>query len=45
MPVAIRSLVIVRGLLCECVRVLHETVLVSVLLYDSETIIWREKEI
>ena len=34
-----------RDLQLECVTVLHETLLVPVLMYDSETIIWREKEI
>ena len=33
---AIRSLV--------SARVLHETLLVPVLMYDSETLIWKEKE-
>ena len=28
----------------ECVRVLHEGLLVPVLLYANETTIWREKE-
>ena len=28
----------------ECVRVMHKTLLVPVLLYGSETIIWKEKE-
>ena len=28
----------------ECARVLHETLLVPVLMYGSETMIWKEKE-
>ena len=36
---AIRSLVNARGLQLECARVLHETLLVYVLLYGSETMI------
>ena len=28
----------------ECTRVLHESLLVPVLTYGSETMIWREKE-
>ena len=34
---ATRSLVNARDLLLECVRVLHETLLVFVLMYGSET--------
>ena len=33
-----------RDLQLECARVLHETVLVPVLMYGSEKMIWREKE-
>ena len=40
---ALRSLVNARGLQLECVRVLHEGLLVPVLLCCSETMIWREK--
>ena len=40
----IRSLVNGRDLLLECAKVLHETLLVPVLIYDSETILWKEKE-
>ena len=29
----------------ECTRVLHETLHVPVLMYDIETMLWREKEI
>ena len=42
---AIRSLVNARSLQLECARVLHEPLLVPVLLYGSEIMIWREKEI
>ena len=38
---AIRSLVNARGLQLECERVVHEGLLVPVLLYGSETMIWR----
>ena len=41
---AIRSLVNARSLQRECARVLHESLLVPVLTYSSETMIWREKE-
>ena len=41
---AIRSLVNARSLQFECARFLHETLLVPVLIYDSEAMIWREKE-
>ena len=41
---AIRSLVNARNLQLECVRVLHETLLVPVLVYDSETMLWKEEE-
>ena len=41
---AISSLVNVRDLQLERVRVLHETLLVPVLMYGSETMLWREKE-
>ena len=40
---AIRSLVNPRGLQPECARVLHEGLLVHVLLYNSETMVWRKK--
>ena len=40
----IRSLFNVRNLQLECARVLHESLLVPVLMYGSETMIWREKE-
>ena len=37
-------LVNVRGLQLECPRVLHETLLEHVLIYGSETMIWKEKD-
>ena len=39
-----RSLVNARDLQLECARVLHETLLVPVLMYGSETMLWKEKE-
>ena len=41
---AVRSLVNARRLQLESARVLHESLLVPVLTYGSETMIWREKE-
>ena len=41
---AIRSLVNAMGLQLEYARVLHETLLVPVLMYGSETMIWKEQE-
>ena len=41
---AIRSLINARSLQLEYAHVLHEGLFVSVLLYGSETMIWREKE-
>ena len=40
----VRSLFNVRGLQLECARVLHETLLIPVLMYGSETIIWKGKQ-
>ena len=40
---AIRSLVNARDLQIEYARVLHETMLVPVLTYGSETILWKER--
>ena len=40
---AIRSLVNARDLQLQCARVLHETLLVPVLIYGSETMLWKEK--
>ena len=41
---AMRSFVNARSLHLECARDFHESLLVPVLTYDSETMIWREKE-
>ena len=41
---ATRSLVNTRDLQLECARVLHETLLIPVLMYFSETMLWKEKE-
>ena len=41
---AIRSLVNANHLQFECVKVLHETLLVPVLMNSSETILWKGKE-
>ena len=41
---AIRYLVTARSLQLEYARVLHESLLVPILTYRSETMIWREKE-
>ena len=41
---AIRSLVDARDLQIECARVLYQTLLVSVLIYGNETMLWKEKE-
>ena len=40
----IKSRVIARVLQLECARVLHESLLVRVFIYDRETMIWKEKE-
>ena len=40
----IRSLVNARSLQLQCARVLHESLLIPVLTWGSETKIWREKE-
>ena len=42
--VAIRSLVNASYLQIECASVLHETLVVPVLMYGSETMLWKEKE-
>ena len=44
MACALRFLVNGRDLQLECARILHETLLVSVLMYGSETMLWKEKE-
>ena len=41
---AIWSLVNARDLQLECTRVLHETLLVPVFMYGSETMLWKKKE-
>ena len=41
---AIRSLDNVRGMKLECTLVLHETLLVPVRMYGSESMLWKEKE-
>ena len=33
-----------KGLQLECARILHESLLMPVLIYGSETVIWKEKE-
>ena len=40
----IRSLVNARDFQLECAIVLHTTLLVPVLMYGRETMIWKEKE-
>ena len=40
----IRSLVNARDLPLECTRVLHETLLIPILMYGSETMLWKEKK-
>ena len=41
---AIKSLVNARDLQLECAIVLHETLLEPVLMYGSETMLWKERE-
>ena len=41
---AIRSLVNARDLQLESARVLHETLLVHVLMFGSEAMLWKENE-
>ena len=40
---AIRSLVNARSLFLECSKDLHKLLLVPVLMYGSETMIWKEE--
>ena len=40
-PGAIRSLVNATDLQLDCAKVLHETFLVPVLMYSSETMLWK----
>ena len=42
---SIRSLVNATGLQLESARVLHETFLMPILMYCSEIIIWKKKEV
>ena len=44
MACALRFLVNGRDLQLECARILHETLLVPIFMYDSETMLWKEKE-
>ena len=39
----VRFPVNIRSLQLECAKVLHESLLVPVLIYVSDTMIWREK--
>ena len=41
---AIKSPVNAKDLQLDCARVFHETLLVPVLMYDSETMLWKEEE-
>ena len=41
---AIRSLINARDLQIKCARVFHETMLVPVLTYGDETMLWKEQE-
>ena len=38
------KLVNVEDLQFQCARILHETLLLSVLMYGSETMLWKQKE-
>ena len=40
----IRSLVNARDLQIECAKMLHETLLMSILSYGGESMLWKEKE-
>ena len=40
---AIKSLVNAKGLSLECMRVLHESMLIPVLMYNSESMVWKRK--
>ena len=44
LQVLIKSIVNARNLQLKCARVLHETLHEPVLMYDSETMIWKERE-
>ena len=41
---ASRSLANARDLQLQCANIFHETLLVPVLMYGSETMIWKEEE-
>ena len=41
----IRFLVNARDFQPECATVLHETLLVPVLMYGSETLLWKERDL
>ena len=41
---AIRSIVNAMDLQLECAKVLRETLLILVLMYGSETMLWKEEE-
>ena len=41
---AIRSIVNAMDLQLECARVLHETLIIPVLVYGSDTMLWKEKK-
>ena len=43
-PGETRFLVNARDLQLECARIFHKTLLVPVLMYGSETVLWKEKE-
>src|SRR5678816_842231 len=40
---AIKSLVDVKGISLECARVLHDGMLLPVLMYSSETMVWNKR--
>ena len=40
---AIKSLVNAKGLSLECMRVLHESMLIPVLMYGSESMVWSDE--
>ena len=42
---AIGSLVNARHLQIECARVLHEKLFVPVLIYGSETLLWKKEDL
>jgi hypothetical protein len=40
---AIKSLVNAKGLSLECMKVLHESMLIPVLMYGSESMVWKKR--